>query len=367
MPNLNQAFQWWKNTCLGPGIAYSQEHRNEGTWYHEGMALKCYDCSSFVWYGLWYSGFNPPPHNPLYPWDTDGEENGLIACGFTKYNIGQILPLPGDIVLRPKSYNPSRGGHTEVVLEQGSDNTHAVTMGAHMHYHGNIDRDVSMNNFETYLPGEYPYIYRLGAGGAVGYGSSPYVIAALCGNAWQESQINSGLHQVGGTAFGLFQWDGSRKLNLQRWLREHNYSQDDPEGQILFMIEENDWIASPEAHANNIDSLQDFLQSSLTDAELLTRIFCDSWERPGIPALASRYRYARLAGEYINSHATDVNITEWKISSQYISQEDSLNNAVMLYRAFSLGGGGQGFPGGFPPWLSKTLPVWMMTKKFYIV
>ena len=213
MPNLNQAFQWWQNTCNGPQIAYNQDHRNEGTWYLNGIPYKCYDCSSFVWYGLWYSGFNPPPHNPLYPWNTDGQETGLLECGFTKYNIGQILPLPGDIVLRPKRITGY--GHTEVVIEQGTDNMHARTMGAHMHF-SNVDLDVSINSYVSGLS-EYTYIYRLGAGGAVGYGSSPYVIAALCGNAWQESQINSGLHQVGGTAFGLFQWDGTR--NTQVWLK----------------------------------------------------------------------------------------------------------------------------------------------------
>lgn len=367
MPDLNMAFQWWKNTCIGPGIAYNQDHRNEGTWYHEGMTLKCYDCSSFVWYGLWYSGFNPPPHNPQFPWDTAGEETGLIECGFTKYNIGQILPLPGDIVLRPKGYVPTLGGHTEVVLQQGSDNTHAVTMGAHMHYHGNVDKDVSMNDYETYLPSEYPYIYRLGAGGAVGYGSSPYVIAALAGNAWQESTINAGRHQTPGTAYGMFQWDGGRKTNLLNWLSQHGYREDDADGQILFLIEENEWSVNAESSANGINSLQDFLTSTITDIQLLTRLFCNCWERPGIPAMQNRYNYAAQAYDYINAHATDVAITGWITASRALDPPESLNNAVMLYRAFSLGGGGQGYPGGFPPWELTTIPVWMMTRKPIII
>lgn len=365
MPNLNYAFQWWINTCNAPMIAYDQAYRNQGQRYFPGYSglYTCYDCSSFVWYGLWYAGFNPPPRNPDFPWNTDGQETGLPQCGFTKYNIGAFVPLPGDIVLRPRRLGR---GHTEVVIEQGSDNMHARTMGAHDHF-SDIDRDVSINSGESYL-GQYTFIYRLGAGGAVGYGSSLYVVAALCGNAWRESTLNPGLHEIGGSGFGLFQWTGSRHTDLVNWMHANGYQdENDPNGQIAYLIHENFWSANAESRANNINSLQDFLQSPITDVILLTRLFCDCWEIPGVVAMQERYQAAQNCYDYINLHAQDGAITEWFIESGYLTPDSKrYNNAVMLYRALAAGGGG-GYPNGNPPWQKNNMPVWMMTKKKILI
>ena len=74
--------------------------------------------------------------------------------------------------------------------------------------------------------------------------ASVYVVAALAGNAWRESHINPTVGQQGGTAFGIFQWDGSRRNALLEWLSDNGYSKDDPYGQMEYLLVEDDWLGS---------------------------------------------------------------------------------------------------------------------------
>ena len=69
--------------------------------------------------------------------------------------------------------------------------------------------------------------------------ASIYVVSALAGNAWRESHINPTVGQQGGTAFGIFQWDGSRKTALQKWLIDNGYELTDPVGQMEYLIIDN--------------------------------------------------------------------------------------------------------------------------------
>lgn len=357
MPSMNAAYSWWINTCNAPNVGYSQKYRNQQT----VNGITYYDCSSFIWYGLLAGGFDCVGANngDTWPFTTSSMGPVLERLGFT---VGAASSFPSakaaDICFHP-------GIHTEAVYQEVDGGSRMVTMGAHTDGIP-LDNQVSINGFSSSYT-EYPWIARLGAGGANAIGASLYVIAALCGNAWQESTINSGLHQVEGNAFGLFQWDGGRKTALLNWLSQNGYSDDDPIGQLMYFIEEpGSWIANVESLQNNITNLRDFLSSDSTDIRLLTRLFCDCWERPGIPAIENRYARAQQCYDYINNNAQNGDINTWVIGNRYLTEEESLNNAVMLYRSFAFGGGG-GYPGGNPPEEDKhRMPVWMMVKKIYV-
>lgn len=342
MPDLNKAYQWAVNTCNAPNIGYNQDYRNQGT----VRGITYYDCSSFISYALLNGGWDV--YGQAYTTATGSRYSGnaittaneqkwLEALGFQKQPITGIW-VAGDIIWR--------SGHTEMVYSGGT--AKGVTMGAHSSKYA-LDRQVSINNFES-TASNYTSLWRYGEGGATGYGLSIYVISALCGNAWRESTINSGLHQVGGSAFGIFQWDGQRRENLYSWLESNGYARDSPIGQLEFLVYENDWLGS----FGGISSLDEFLHSESADIPMLTEAFMRCWERPGVPELGERIAHAKECYNYILNHAQDSMITDWIIKTGYLTSAESLNNAVMLYRYYSTGGGG-----GTPTKEKKTMPLYL--------
>lgn len=163
---------------------------------------------------------------------------------------------------------------------------------------------------------------------------SIYVVSALAGNSWRESHVNPTLHQLGGGAFGLFQWDGGRRDNLKAWLQNNGYSATDPYGQMQYLIVEDDWIGT----YAGISSLTDFLNSDSTNITDLTTAFEKCWERAGVPALEERIDFANKALSYIGEHYDDASITSWITEPMYyLSEAQALNNAVLMYRYYSGG------------------------------
>lgn len=336
MPDINKSYSWAINTCNAPNVGYSQTYRNQ----QNVGGITYYDCSSFIWYALLNGGFDCiGAKGDSYPFTTANMNNILLKLGFVEVEANGIW-LGGDICWK--------SGHTEMCY-QSADSSGGITMGAHTNTVPLADQ-VSINNF----PLRYPYftrVFRYGDG-ATGYGVSIYVACALAGNAWSESHINPTLDQLGGTAFGLFQWDGGRKTNLLNWLSENGYDKNSPDGQMSYLVVEQDWIQNYGEFA----TLDDFLKSDSTDIPYLTECFMRCWERPGVPGLENRISFAQKAFNYIQNHANDSSITTWETVPQYyLSEEQALRNAVLLYRFYSAGGGG----GGTIIQKNK-LPIWMM-------
>lgn len=189
---------------------------------------------------------------------------------------------------------------------------------------------------------------------------SIYVISALAGNAWRESHINPTVGQQGGTAFGIFQWDGSRKTALKQWLSDNGYSETDPDGQMEYLIVENDWQGS----YAGISSLTEFFNSDSTNVATLTQAFCKCWERPGKPAMQERINFAYEALTYIAGHADDESINSWETEPMYyLSKAQALRNAVLMWRYYS--GGVTPPPHPTPTGGRKKMPVWMMVRHRY--
>lgn len=343
MPNINKAYTWAVQTCNAPNIGYSQPYRNQQT----VNGITYYDCSSFINYALLAGGFETPSYAPRYnAFTTVTEASELLRLGFQEVDAsGQILP--GDIGLS--------SGHTEMAYSDGVGE--AVFMGAHT-ANASLANQVSIGSSsgdETYKR-SFPRLFRYGSG-ASGYGYSIYVVCALVGNAWRESHINPTLQQQGGGAFGLFQWDGSRRDALKQWLSDNGYSETEPNGQMQYLIAEGDWQGS----YGGISSLEEFLNSDSTDVEMLTTAFCICWERPGVPALDERIQFANKALDYIRAHANDTSIAAWETEPMYyLSEAQALNNAVLMYRFYSAGGGGGGTVtrGKKSKLLLYSMPIW---------
>ena len=344
MPDINRAYSWAIETCNAPNVGYSQTYRNAQT----VGGVTYYDCSSFINYALLAGGFETPSYAPnSNAFTTYTEASELIRLGFTEVDAtGEYLA--GDIGLS--------SGHTEMCYKGGQGS--GIFMGAHTS-NALLTNQVSIGSSSgdaTYQR-SFPRLFRYGEGGASGYGASIFVVAALAGNAWRESHINPTLSQIGGTAFGLFQWDGDRKTELLKWLSDNGYDNTDPKGQMQYLIIENDWLGT----FDGISSLTEFLTSSSTDIESLTEAFCTCWERPSIPALEERIEFAYKALSYIQLHANDTSIVTWETEPIYLSEEQALNNAVLMYRFYSAGGGG----GGTPTERKKKMPIWMWIKYNY--
>ena len=349
MPDINKAYTWAIQTCNAPKIGYSQSYRNQQT----VGGVTYYDCSSFINYALLAGGFTTPSYAPKYnAFTTYTMPDELTQLGFTEVDAsGEILP--GDVGLSST--------HTEMCYSGGVGE--AVFMGAHT-ANAPLANQVSIGSSsgDASYKRSFPRLFRYGSG-ASGYGASVYVIAALAGNAWRESHINPTLQQLGGGAFGIFQWDGTRREALLSWLSDNGYESTDPNGQMQYLIVEGDWQGT----YGGISSLDEFMQSDSTDVAMLTTAFCTCWERPGVPALDERIQFANKALEYIQDNANDTSITTWETEPMYyLSEAQALKNAVLMFRYYSAGGGGGGTVtrGKKSKMLLYSMPIWFNKRRW---
>lgn len=181
MPDLNQFIQWCIETCNKDNVGYSQAYRNQQT----VNGITYYDCSSFVNFGLNAGGFATPNYAPYHnAFTTYTEVTELTRLGFKEVDLNGEWQQ-GDILWR--------ASHTEVVYAGGTG--HGRTMGAHSSKY-TLARQVSINGFNSYAKSWSKLFRYSGSGGTEP--SKPtqkvsmYVIAAMCGNFMQESQINPG-------------------------------------------------------------------------------------------------------------------------------------------------------------------------------
>ena len=355
MPDINRAYTWAIETCNAPNIGYSQAYRDQRT----VNGITYYDCSSFIWYALLAGGFDCVTANggDTWPFTTTSMGDVLLTLGFVVIDkTGQILP--GDVAVRT--------GHTEMYYTGGIGT--GVTMGAHSANRLQADQ-VSIDSDES--PGaDWDTIYRYGSG-ASQEGYSIYVISAIAGNFWQESTLSPGLWE-GLTpgeftdlnkGYGLGQWTNTggdtqgRLYQLYQWLTENNYPVNSGPGQVQYLIHENIWY--PSTDYPDFSNLNDFLTSTSTDLEMLTHAFNLCWEGIHDASWDARVTYAEMCFDYIQGHANDTTITTWITDNRYLSNEERLNNAVMLYRLLSAGGGGGGTIG-----FDTKMPLWMYLRNF---
>ena len=344
--SLNDAYNWAIQKCNDDTNLYSQEYREEQT----VGGYTYYDCSSFIWYALKYAGFDVVSAHGGQNWafTTSDMESALLALGFTEVPInGQWLA--GDIVWR--------SGHCEFVYSGG--NGQGITMGAHSSTYS-VPNQISINTSPSQAS-SYTKLYRYGTRG-LGY--SMYVVAATCGNWWQESNINPAIWehlQVGSPGYGLGQWtdnaNTNRKTQLFNWLDAHGYSRTDGNAQLEYFVEENVWYrgGSQTQYADPYASLSAFLNSTSTDLTTLTYAFMQGWEGIWDGTQNTRVQEANTVYQYLLQHGND-NVT-WISGNRYLSQAEILNNAVMVWKYL-----GRGITPPHPVHKIK-LPIYMMIRR----
>lgn len=112
-----------------------------------------------------------------------------------------------------------------------------------------------------------------------------YVIAAICGNFWQESQINPGAWEnwtVGQPGYGLGQWTDNPPVVMRRtalfdWLDANNYAHDSGPGQLAFLVHENLWIPTL-FQQSAYNTLSDYFASTSTNLSDLVLEWMYHWE-----------------------------------------------------------------------------------------
>ena len=173
------------------------------------------------------------------------------------------------------------------------------------------------------------------------YSTNLYVIAAICGNFYQESTINPGIWEnltVGAPGYGLGQWTDNpptvmRRTALFNWLSLHGFSQDSGEGQLAFLIHEDVWLGNGAGYQSAYSSLTDFLNSTSTNLSDLTYEFFHQWE--GIDDGTGPVRL-QFAEDCLDRFQKDKgNRDPWYSSNSYNSIVHAYMNAYLVKDFFT--------------------------------
>lgn len=134
-----------------------------------------------------------------------------------------------------------------------------------------------------------------------GKGWSHNAICAVLGNMQHESiSINPGRYQNGGgPGYGIVQWDpASKYLN---WASANGYASDSLKGQLEFLDYsmqpgQGEWFKNS-SYPDMYLSYSEFICSD-SSISYLTQVFTWSYERPSVPHIDERIRYAQYWNSY---------------------------------------------------------------------
>ena len=269
--------------------------------------------------------------------------------------------------------DPQFGGHVAIVEEvyaNGDITTSNSAYNGTYFYTQYLRR--SENYYVSYHGGVYyfqGFIYNPFGG----IGASDYVIAAICGNFYGESNVNPGLWEslipcawdfqydyTNKGGYGLGQWTNvgtpyGRCWNLHTWVTSNGYADGDGNGQLAFLLHEDYWanIWGPYA------TLTDFLQSSSTDINNLVECYMRNWEGIVDSSLPTRQSYAATFYNYIQAHkADDPALYSWISVNNYLTLSQIENNVMCVYFWFLYNYGSNNPPHRLPWWL-----LWKMSKE----
>lgn len=168
------------------------------------------------------------------------------------------------------------------------------------------------------------------------YTSNIYVVAAICGNFWQESTVNPGIWEnltVDAPGYGLGQWTDNppqvmRRTALFDWLQSNGYSQDSGEGQLKFLVHENLWIPSL-ITPSNYSTMTDFFNSTSTDLLGLVKEWMYHWEGISDGTETNRYNFAYDLA--YNVFPVDDGVRNpWYSSNSYNTIANARSNSLLV-------------------------------------
>lgn len=150
---------------------------------------------------------------------------------------------------------------------------------------------------------------------------SDYVVAAICGNWYGESQLNPAIWESlvrrnwdspfqyingnGTGGYGLGQWTNwntnhGRLWKLYQWMTSNGYDMKSGAGQVQYFVTEKNWSANYNTGA--FPSLARFLSSNSTDINELTKVFMRNWEGINNSSLSTRQKHAQRFYVYIRQN-----------------------------------------------------------------
>lgn len=166
------------------------------------------------------------------------------------------------------------------------------------------------------------------------------VIAAICGNFYQESTVNPGIWEnltVNAPGFGLGQWTDNppqvmRRTALFDYLDAHGYSRDSGPGQLEFLVYEDLWIPSL-FQQSAYNTLSDFFASTSTNLLDLTLEWMHHWE--GIDDGTFGIRYS-AAQHFLSAFQNDDGSRlPWFTGNYYLARDyESTDNALLIMDFF---------------------------------
>lgn len=123
-------------------------------------------------------------------------------------------------------------------------------------------------------------------------GFSAEATAGVLANAWAESGVEPTKNQVGGNAYGLFQWD-DRKQKLINWCQSNGKDYTSFEGQMAYMLWEfyggdTTWVAYANANCAGVTGFK-----NLVSHYTATVVFLRGFERAGVERLSERTAKAK--------------------------------------------------------------------------
>lgn len=167
--------------------------------------------------------------------------------------------------------------------------------------------------------------------------SNLYVIAAICGNWWQESTLNPGIWEnltVGAPGYGLGQWTDvagvvSRRTALFNYLNSMGLAMDDGDGQCDFLLYENLWLTvGPGGRTSQYQYLMDFITSTSTNLSDLVYEFMWFWEGIDDGTGPTRLNYAQTILTVLqNDPGTRA---PWATGNRYLSGSEIAGNALLI-------------------------------------
>lgn len=344
MPDIDAYYTWCINTCNDPNVGYSQDYRNQ----QKVDGITYYDCSSFINYALLAGGWETPQYAPKYNAFTTSTMIPVILSldGWKEVSASGVYQA-GDIGWKT--------GHCEVCYEGGNGN--GIFMGAHTS-NAALANQVSIGSSKgdpTYRR-SFTRLFRYEGTGPepvpppVDKGPSQYVVAAMCGNFWQESGINPGVweglqepedpydYEILGRGFGIGQWTNTggdihgRLYQMHVWCHENSiyHNTDDGVAQTQYIVVENYW--TPKSDYPVFKNLTDFMESDSTDLAYLTHAFNLCWEGIHDSSWDARVGYAKQCLDYINEwRSKPSNFAGFYLGNRYLSVPERLNNAMMVW------------------------------------
>lgn len=290
----------------------------------------------------------------------------------TAFERGNTPRLGAIICFGSRSGNNS--GHVAVVEEiRDGGSTIVTSNSAWQGTYFYTETLLASNNYEPTDSPDYLFQGFIYNDIPLTFPVSDFVVAAICGNFYQESKVNPGMWENGtlpnppywtklNKGYGLGQWTNTngdvygRLYQLHQYVTSRGYADGDGNGQLDFFLYENYWMGT-----STYSDLIDYLRSSDTSIPDLVAEFMHHWEVNYDESLNTRVNEALNYLSVIQARKNDdPSMYSWVSKTTETTAAERINNVMCIY--FYLNGESPA-PSPVPPvpdGSEDRFPVWMM-------